>query len=124
MPQDISIDHSFSLAHSLQKPPSPTFPAAVFRPAMGRASALTVACAAAAYLLAVGDGCRRLQAGEAGVCLEVLKISGVELEDGQDETSLQASASLVEGRDRPSRAWVVFGRPAALGATYVYEAVA
>lgn len=47
--------------------------------------------ASAACLLALAAGCRRLEQGEAGVCLEVEKVSGVQLEDGQDETSVQVS---------------------------------
>lgn len=47
--------------------------------------------ASTACLLASAAGCRRLEADEAGVCLEVHKVSGAEVEDGQDETSLQVS---------------------------------
>jgi len=65
---------------------------------MGRTPALTVAWASVVCLLAFANGCRRLEDDEAGVCLEVLKISGVELENGQDESSLQV---------RTLRAWVL-----------------
>lgn len=56
---------------------------------MSRTSPFTVANAVC--LLVLTAGCRRLEEDEAGACLHVEKVSGVQLEDGQDETSLQVS---------------------------------
>eukprot|EP00903_Cladosiphon_okamuranus_P010609 g10033.t1 len=61
---------------------------------MSRTLVFTVARAAG--LLVFASGCRRLEEGEEGACLEVHKISGADFEDGQDKTSVQTiSASYI-----------------------------